>query len=385
MRAFELYEADLEFTADDQQKLKDRMDFIVRKMKENPAIVNSVFKQIRIVDEPMPKGRGKQEYEPHPDKINPSYYLDPKRTAPETDQTKASGAYLKRLVDSLMKAQGDADDIEEFLKNYGKVSYVDTNQILKTGRQPIEKIIKGHGKVSQQFVLDLYKLMFDEKAGTRGPGEVSLALLSPMITFPETGGDLLIGNTAVEVKGETSKGGGRLKDSKNSFGVPNIEPIYAQIPDLPEDLKVPSGAFTANVKPGKRKTGGMSINILDHAQRLEELQPGAGNAFMKEMMTKTYKYVPSGEYDRLFDDVKKMDRQSAFNAIARMSFLNYKQELLNKVDKGGESFNHIMFISPNECLVFELDKMEDFVSQFKFQSIDFADKINGPAVQTSLG
>jgi|TARA_Y100000034_G_scaffold121590_1_gene165975 hypothetical protein len=366
--------------ASEKAKLKSRMDFVMAKMKENPQLINDIFKIVKISGVPLQKG---QQPEPAGDKINPYVYLDPQNTGKEKDHMAAKKQYLARLVDSLMKAQGDADDIENFLKVYGKVSFVDIKKLLRPGRQPVTNYIRGTKDVSDSFVLDLFKLMFIETAGSRGPGEVSLALLSPEITFPTGGGDLLIGNTAVEVKGEASKGGGRLKDKTTSFGTPSMIKMYPD-PNIPEDLKLPSTTFTAN-KPGTRKAGGKSINIFDHAQKLEQIQKSLGDAFMREMIEATYQFVPKGQYNRLFKKVNQMDRNSTFDAIARMSFLNYKQELLAKVKKGGVGFNHIMFMTPQESLLFELDKMHHYVDEFAFKSIDFADKRNGPAVQTSLG
>tara|TARA_Y100000310_G_scaffold314361_1_gene363643 strand:- start:914 stop:2029 length:1116 start_codon:yes stop_codon:yes gene_type:complete len=362
--------------ASEKAKLKSRMDFVVAKMKENPQLINDVFKTVKISGVPLQKG---QQPEPAGDKINPYAYLDPQNTGKERDHMAVKRIYLAKLVDSLMKAQGDADDIENFLKLYGKVSFVDIKKLLKPGRQSIANYVKGTKGVSDSFVLDLFKLMFTEKSGSRGPGEVSLALLSPDITFPTGGGDLLIGNTAVEVKGEASKGGGRLRDSSGSFGSPNLSAIYSD-PNIPDEFKLPSTTFTVNVAHSQQR-----IHILDHAQKLEQIQKGLGDAFMREMVQKTYQFVPKGQYNRLFKKVNQMDKQTVFNSMATMSFLNYKQELLNKINKGGAAFNHIMFMTPQESLLFPLDKMENYLKQFAFKSIDFADKINGPAVQTSLG
>ena len=374
---------------DNKQRLKnqDRIAFINQKMKENPEIINSIYKRLVVVDEPLPKGKKAKDYKEDTFKTNPSYWLQKKFTEPEIDHLAAKGIYKQTLINALINSQADTDEIEEFLKMYGKVSYIDTNRILQEGRQPTSNFIKGYGTVSKELIMDIFRYTFGEKAGTRGPGEVSLALLSPQITFA-TKGDLLINGVPVEVKGQISlgSGGGRLKDSKDSFGEPLLQnEVYKNIPkDIPDRNKyvLPSNMFTANPAPGVRRSGEASINILDHAQLLNKLIPGnnIGDKFMREMITKTYKFVPSNEYDRLFPGVNNMDRQQAFDAIARMSFLNYKQELLKKP----EAFKHILFITPDESLLFNLDNLEQFIPQFKFSSIDFKDKINGPAVQVSL-
>jgi hypothetical protein len=374
---------------DDKQRLKnqDRMAFIIQKMKENPEIINSIYKKLVVVDEPLPKGKKGKEYKEDTFKTNPSYWLQKKFTEPEVDHLAAKGIYKQTLINALLNSQADTNEIEEFLKMYGKVSYIDTNRLLQEGRQPTSNFIKGYGSVSKELIMDVFRYAFGEKAGTRGPGEVSLSLLSPQITFA-TKGDLLVSGLPVEVKGQISlgSGGGRLKDSKDSFGEPLLQnEVYKEIPkNLPDRNRfiLPSNMFTANPTPGTRRSGEASINILDHAQILNKILPGKnlGDKFMREMITKTYKFVPSSEYDRLFPGVDNMNRQQAFDAIARMSFFNYKQELLKKP----EPFKHILFITPEESLFFNLDNLEQFIPQFKFSSIDFKDKINGPAVQVSL-
>jgi len=394
---------DIVLDKDDKAKLDARMKWIIDKMKSNPQAINDIFKKLKIHDEPIPKQKkGDPEYQPDPEKINPSYYLQPKKTAPEKDHLAANKKYLRPFINAMMNAQGDADDIQSFLETYGKVNYINLNSLQKTGRHKTADLFVPQGNVSKEFVADVFKHMFAETAGSRGPGEVSLCLLSPNITFPtDTAGDLQITinnkKTLVEVKGQVSLGGGggRLKDGKNDFGEPNLNPIYAKLDPLiqnqadPEDaqtieaMKMDSTSFTASITPGKRKDGTPSPHILDHAQKLERLVPGLGNEFMKEMVMGTYKFSKN-EFSKYFKDVMKMNNEQVFYGLARMSYLNYVEKLKAKVGAEGEKFEHVLFISPDEYLYFNVNDMENYVDKFKFQSIDFADKINGPAVQTSL-
>jgi len=393
---------DIEIDKDYKVKLNSRMDWIINKMKENPETINLIFKKLKIVDEPVPrKKKNEPEYQPHPDKINPSFYLQKNKTTPETDHLSANKKYLRPFIDAMMNAQGDADDIEEFLKTYGQADYINIGALTKTGRHKTSDLFVSQGKVTKEFVTDIFKSMFAQTAGSRGPGEVSLCLLSPNISFADSAGDLQVtvgGKTIlVEVKGQVSLGGGggRLKDGKNDFGVPNLNPIYTKLDPLiqqetdPEEkeklenLKLDSTMFTASVTPGKRKDGKPSPHILSHAQNLESLVPGLGNEFMKEMVMATYKYSKDN-YSKYFKDVMKMNNQEVFNALARMSYLNYVQKLQSKTGADGQKFDHVLFITPDEYLYFNVNEMENYVDKFKFQSIDFADKINGPAVQTSL-
>jgi len=405
-RLFEVDEQkpDIALDKDDKAKLNARMNWIIDKMKSNPQTINAIFKKLKIVDEPIPRQKkGDPEYQPDPEKINPSYYLQPKKTAPEKDHLAANKKYLRPFINAMMNAQGDADDIQSFLETYGKVNYVNLNALTKVGRHKTSDLFLAQGNVSKEFVNDLFNELFLQKEGQRGPGEVSLCLLSPNITFPEErDGDLQIINKGkkvlVEVKGQASLGGGggRLKDGKNDFGEPNLNPIYAKLNPLiqnasdPEDaekieaLKLDSTSFTASLTPRTRKATGLpSPHILDHAQKLERLVPGLGNEFMKEMVMGTYKFSKN-EYSNYFKDVMKMNNEQVFHGLARMSYLNYVEKLKAKVGAGGEKFEHVLFISPQEYLYFNVKDMEKYVDKFNFQSIDFADKINGPAVQTSL-
>lgn len=385
MRAFEfLFEQ--EPAEVDQERLNQRRDFIMKKMAENPSVVDAIFKKLRLVDAPLPKKSRKKDADAASDQasddtVNPRIYLQPSKTGDEQDYN--TKAYFDKFIDVLQKAKGDVDDVENFLKAYGKVSFINLEKLTTVGKTPISNIFLPAEGVSLEFVQDVFNGLFGETAKLRGPGEVALALLSPQITFAPDGGDLQIGDIAVEVKGETTKGGGRLKDSANSFGSPNLETVYSKIPDLPEELKLSSTTFTANAKPGKRRSGEDSVNIYDHAQRLEAISPGAASAFYKEMMTKTY-VKAADTYDTVFANLPT-SREDAFSKIATMSFNNYKAELIGKTGAGGAApFNHVLFISPTESLFFALDNMQAQLGNFKFTSIDFNDKVNGPAAQVSL-
>lgn len=385
MRAFEfLFEQ--EPVEVDQERLAQRRDFIMKKMAENPSIVDSIFKKLKLVDEPLPKKSKKKDVDSDSDQtpddtVNPRFYLQPDKTGNERDYN--TKVYFDKFINVLQNAKGDVDDVENFLKAYGKISFINIDQLTTEGKTPISNIFSPAEGVSLEFLQDIFNGLFGETAKMRGPGEVALALLSPQITFASGGGDLQIGDISVEVKGEVTRGGGRLKDSANSFGNPNLETIYSKIPNLPEDLKLPSTTFTANANPGKRKDGKDSVNIYDHAQRLETLSPGIAGPFYKEMMTKTY-IKAADTYDTVFASLPT-NREDAFNKIATMSFNNYKAELVGKTGAGGAApFNHVLFISPTQSLFFALENMQAQLSNFKFQNIDFSDKVNGPAVQVSL-
>lgn len=385
MRAFEFTKL---FEQPEQQQptvdpavQKEKMDYIVALMKDNPDFLRKVYTMAKIDKTPPPKlKKGDPESEPT-DKINPYNYLKKDKTTPEEDYIPRD--IIKEFVKALTDADVvDVDDLEAFLQNYGKYDYIDTEALKTTNKRvSTESILKGEGNVSEQFIKNLYQLLFpiQTKSPTRGPGEIALALLSPRITFaPEGKGDLVIDGTFVEVKGQTSIKGGRLVDSPNDFGNPDPNKVYNQIPDLPDEEKIDLAQFTAAVKA--RKT-----HVLDHAQKLEQYQKGAGKAFVDEIIKTSYKYVPE-LYDELFTNPLSMSKEEFIVAVGKLGFNNYMKVLEKKAGPdGANAFNHVLLLAPTASLYFDKNEIEANIGKtFNISSIDFGDKRNGPAPQISI-
>ena len=390
MRAFEfLLEADGQFDpatapAVDPaaaQKQKERLDYVTNLLQNNPEFLRKVYSMSKIEVTP-PKKLKKGEVEPTSDKVNPYNYLTKKdATAPEEDQLPKD--VLKEFVKALTTTDSDIDDLEEFLVNYGRYDYVNI-KVLKTPnkRVPTESILQGVGTVSEQFVKNLYALLFgiQTKSPTRGPGEIALALLSPKITFaPQGKGDLIIGGDAVEVKGQGGSKGGRLMDSAADFGTPNIDAVYATAPDLPPELKVSLQQITGN--PNAQKT-----NLLDLAQKLEAHKVGLGQSMIETIAKETYKYATQ-YFDVYFNNALTMDKIQFKNALGKMGFQNYMAILGKKagVDGEGSQFDHVLLMSPTASLYFnKADVEKNIEANFKVSSIDWGDKQKGPSPQLSI-
>ena len=360
---------------------KERMDYIVGLMKDNPDFLRKVYTMAKVDKTPPPKLRKGDPEADQSDNINPDNYLKEDITVPETEYIAKD--IMAEFVKALTNADVvDVDDLQSFLENYGKYDYVDTEALKQTNqRVSTESILKGEGNVSEQFIKNLYQLLFpiQTKSPTRGPGELALALLSPKITFaPEGKGDLVIDGTFVEVKGQTSVKGGRLVDSPNDFGNPDPNKIYNQIPDLPDEEKIDLSQFTAAVKAKK-------THVIDHAQKLEQYQKGAGKAFIEEIIKTTYKYVPE-IYDRVFTNPLAMDKNQFINALGILGFNNYMKVLEKKAGTdGSNSFNHVLLLAPTASLYFDKKEVESNIGKtFNISSIDFGDKRNGPAPQISI-
>src|SRR6056300_1685378 len=166
----------------------DRINFIVDQLKTNPEVTKRVY---RLVQNEVDSVAGK----------SPKDLLAPELTKPEQDHTVKGllGTFIRALNDT----PGDYDDFSTFLTTYGKVSYINEAELMKPGFSGWGAWLQGNGKVSEGFITQLYKNLFDTKlsikGSNRGPGEVGLALLSPNIQFASIG-DLSINGVEVEVK-----------------------------------------------------------------------------------------------------------------------------------------------------------------------------------------
>ena len=166
----------------------DRINFIVDQLKTNPEVTKRVY---RLVQNEVDSVAGK----------SPKDLLAPALTKPEQDHTVKGllGTFIRALNDT----PGDYDDFSTFLTTYGQVSYINEAELMKPGFSGWGAWLQGNGKVSEGFITQLYKNLFDTKlniqGSNRGPGEVGLALLSPNIKFASIG-DLSINGVEVEVK-----------------------------------------------------------------------------------------------------------------------------------------------------------------------------------------
>ena len=197
--------------------------------------------------------------------------LRPELTKPETDYT--NRGVLGEFIKALNNTPGDYDDLASFLSTYGQVSYVDETALMSPGYSGWSAWLRGNGNVSEDFINALYKNLFSVQlniqGSNRGPGEVGLALLSPNIKFASLG-DLSINGVEVEVKGEMSSGGGRLKNNINDFGKANLQAVYNTNLRFQKNLlppRLPSG-----------NAGARDRHFQDIALQLDQIAVGAGSS-----------------------------------------------------------------------------------------------------------
>ena len=349
-----------------------RLKFVTNYLKNNPKELARFHKVIAQKEREQKVASGST------DAVDLAKKLQPELTKPESDQA----PLIKTLIKNMVQADGDDDDMINFVNNYGKVSYINTEALMKQGeRVPIKSWLSGAGKVSDEFIFSLFKSLFP-KDPYGGPGETAMALLSPNITRPDGNkGDLVINKLNVEVKGEASKGGGRLKDEALSIGTPNIEPIYAQVKlkrpniNLPDYTRISTSSTGREVKTAK----GQKFQLLNVAKAIDAVDPKLADRFMKEMLTGAFKKV-AGAYDKLFTNWRGMDFKAINYAAAKMSYLNYKSEL------DAKNFNHILMLNLPKAvsLFYNTDDFDKVSNLFGIGSVDFGDKINSGAVQVSL-
>jgi len=345
---------------EEAEPIPDRISYIIDQMKANPEILKRVY---RLVKSEMDLA----------DKKDPENMLKPELTKPERDYNYKG--VLEAFIQALNNTPGDYDDMAAFLSTYGKTNYIDTKELMADGYSGWTAWLKGSGKVSQDFIHKLYANLFPVKlninGSNRGPGEVGLALLSPQIEFA-TIGDLSINGVEVEVKGEVSSGGGRLKNSNADYGQPNLESVYDEF-EIPEDQR-----------PKRLPTGNSGSKdpryFQDLAMRLDKISPGAGKAYITELFQGTYINGDEKLINKMIANYDKLDRTQVGLLAMKISYSSYANILKKK------GFSKFLFLKleGEKSLAFDVDDYEGFFEFFKLGSLDWADGQNGPAVQASM-
>ena len=339
---------------------KERFEFIIDKLKQHPEFIQRVYRFIRTDVK-------------NSERVHPQDFLQPERTAPEQDY--AYKGVLPEFVKAIMNTDGDFDDIENFLATYGKQSYINTKVLMADGSATWDQWLQGGKGVSVEFISELYDNLFNValniEGSNRGPGEVGLALLSPNITFASVG-DLKIDGVEVEVKGEKSSGGGRLKNSNADYGAPDLNSVYNKfkIPQEDRPTFLPRG--NAGSRPG--------THFLDIATQLDTLAAGAGQAYIEELFRKTFINGDKNMINYMVKNYAKMDRTESSTLAGEISYSSYANILKAK------EFDMFLFLKApgKKSLTFKVDDYKNHLDKFKLGSLDWGDKQNGPAVQVSM-
>ena len=246
-------------------------------------------------------------------------------------------------------------------------------QKLMSGKTSWDEWILGAGDVSKEFIEALYMNLFNFTPNVansdRGPGELGLALLSPTIKIASVG-DISVDGVEVEVKGERSTGGGRLRNSNDDFGHPNLDAVFNKH-NVPEHLRVTN--VSGNAKPQK-------AHFLDIAKQLEEFKVGVGKEYVAELINATYIYADESMRTAMINNALTNDYATNFLSIAKIAFNNYANILK------GKGFEDILMINGpyRNSLAFKASDVDKNIQNFKFSSLDFGDARNGGAIQVSM-
>jgi len=336
-----------------------RIDFIVDQLKQNPEVMKKVYRLVKSEQDLVANK-------------SPEDMLKPELTKPETDYT--NRGVLGEFIKALNNTPGDYDDLASFLSTYGKVSYVDEAALMSPGYSGWSSWLRGNGNVSEDFINALYKNLFSVQlniqGSNRGPGEVGLALLSPNIKFASLG-DLSINGVEVEVKGEMSTGGGRLKNNINDFGKPNLQAVY-------DKFKIPKESIPPRLPSGN--AGARDRHFQDIALQLDQIAVGAGQAYMDELFNSTFINGDQTMINKIVADYDRMDKASISLLAMKIAYSSYANILK------GKGFSMFLFLKlkGEKSLAFDVDDYEGFLEYFRLGSLDFADTQNGPAVQASM-
>lgn len=364
------------------QRDKERLDFITNYLRDNPQELGRFHKQIKQKEREMKVSQGDLDA----DDIVPK--LNVKITTPEEDHVPLVKIFIKAMI----QADGDEDDMINFVNTYGKVSYVDTQKLRQQNKvQSIEDWLGGKGEVSDEFIYSMFNQLFTVKWGSEGPGETAMALLSPTIKRPPGAvGDLIIDGTKVEVKAEVSDGGGRMKDEAKSLGTANVDAIYQKVLAKQPDFKIqgqydlpPVSRMSVTATRTKiSQTGGkLKFPMFMIADEIDQVDPQLADQFVQTMMTQTF-VKAQGQYSALFNGWRQKSQAERHYAASHMSWLNYKAELDPK------GFEHLLMLNlrSRKSLYFKTDDFSEIRKVFPnlVGSIDFGDSINAGAAQLSL-
>jgi len=372
---------------DDKAKLerdKARLDYIINYLKNNPEVLGNFHKQIKQKEKEMKVSQG----DVGADDVVPK--LNPKITAPEEDHV----PLMKQFIKIMVQAEGDEDDMTNFIETYGRVSYVDTQKLRQPNKvQSIGDWLGGKGRVSNEFIESMFRQLFEVTLNSEGPGESALAMLSPTIKRPPGAkGDLIIDKINVEVKAEKKSGGGRMKDEANSLGTPNVDAIYQKVLakqpdfkiqgqyDLPPVARMSITATREKISQNKT-TGNLKFPMFMIAKEIDQVDPQLADQFVQTMMTQTF-IKSQGQYSTLFNGWRQKSQSELHYAASHMSWLNYKAELDPK------GFGHLLMLNLKnyQSLFFKTDDFDSIRKAFPtlVGSIDFGDGRNAGAAQLSL-
>jgi len=218
--------------------------------------------------------------------------------------------FIEKIADVIVAIKAPVEEKNEFLKQFPKgVVNVD---LLLDGRQHTFSELVGSGFNAELFNI-LTKALVSQGVG---PGEVALSVMSPQIKWSGRaagGGDIQIGNQAVEVKTSVAKGGRWINARKATMDMPAIQ-------------KAIVGAIEKTQKKSGQTTEPVQIPArLNPATWVDQFRPMINSSLLpgttKTMADGLFNHTNNDKYQKA---LQSSDAATIKDAILDVGFNNYK-------------------------------------------------------------
>lgn len=359
MRLFEVYQT-IRVREDnmDAERLDRRRKEILSMLEKNPEIIHRVYRLLRTeldVD----------------DRFDPRDYLSTDQTAPERDHS----GHEEELIQALTRADGDFDELQAFVMNYGQVDFLNLDALTREGQTvSFSDWIQGSKEVgvSADFVKSLFASLYhyQPQAGDarRGPGEMSIALLSPNVTYLGAQGDLVIGGKHTEVK----SAGGRLRESDTrDFG--SADQTVNELFDRAGLTQYRVRNLTS--APNPRSHHNFVIAAKDLAEASDS---DTAREMIRALFQETYHRAASGKFrndmnllvDQIIKEVEDSspDLKKCQQLANQIAMLNYSSILISNQCEYYLFLNH----RKRSSLFIPVEQLLDHVDKFQITGVTWA-------------
>ncbi len=191
--------------------------------------------------------------------------------------------FLQQIANIIVKIKSPIEEKDKFLKDFPR-GIVNTTKLLDGSGHSFSDI------VGSDFNVELFKALTVSLVSQGvGPGEVALAVLSPDISWSGRaagGGDIQVGDKAVEVKTTVSSGGRWINARKATLNMSGIEKVIIDAiikstgrnPEGPIPARVSPVLWVNNIRPVidkkllKATTKAMADGLFNHTDNSEYQQ-----------------------------------------------------------------------------------------------------------------
>ena len=252
--------------------------------------------------------------------------------------------YLDDIVDLIVSIPADYEEKIKFSDGLIK-GYVDIKKMLSGKRVHFEDLlVTNKDGPSVSFIKQVFKKLKDvgDKRG-KGPGEFSLAVLSPKLNIFGSG-DIKIGDKTIEVKASAGKtmssGGGRIGTTGFLQHQNNAEIIKKYIPalDTSKDLNLSNlSNISKNLNPESKKLLATELfSYIFAAQPFVDLKPLIDAYVNNQDLSSAYLRASYKAYQGDIDNKK-------FDGIMLM---NFSLEELKYYEDPDDMFKEIYAVNP---------------------------------------